>query len=41
MAGNYLPFTVVDAIYYCGVMDGDLFNDNMKSDSMSAEVFGD
>ena len=41
MAGNYPTFTVADAKYYCGVTDSDLFNDDMKSDSMSAEVFDD
>ena len=38
MAGINPPFTVADAIYDCGVMDGSLFHDNMKADRMSDKL---
>ena len=40
-AGVNLPFTVANAVFYCGVMEGALFKDNTKSDRMSAELFDD
>ena len=40
MAGINPPFTVTDAISYCGVTVSALFNGDTKADSMSAELFG-
>ena len=39
MAGINMYFTVVDAIYDCGVTDDALFNGNTKSDRMADELF--
>ena len=32
---------MVDAIYYCGVTDSDLFNFHTKTDRVAAELFCD
>ena len=39
MAGINPNFTFADAIYYCGVTDGDLFNGYTKSDMMASKIF--
>ena len=41
MSGVNPPFNVTNTIFDYGVTNGDLFNDDTKSDMMAAEIFDD